>query len=159
MGNISFSGVENAKANVGGNYVKPCDMIARIDRVKQDDSRSNGSFIANEMTVLHVFEGEHEVGENVTHMLMQKFDSFLNNWKKLVIGITSCPDSEVTEEASNKIVSEDQPLSGIVVRVKAHNIKTRKGEDFTIVNYHGEVKEEDWRPLVSDADAARLSLV
>ena len=148
---VSFAGVEAAKANQGGNYVKPSDMLCRIDKVKEGESRKGDAFIVIEMTVFHMFEGEHVVGENVAHMMMQKHDSFLGNWKSFVMGVASCPETDVTEEQSGIIVGETQPFSGDVVRVKARNIQTQAGNDFTVVNYHGTVEEEEWRPIVEEA--------
>lgn len=155
---IDFGKVSEAKAQGSGNFIKPCDIIARIDKIKQGESRKGDAFVAIEMTVYHVFEGSHSVGENVTHMLMQKHDSFLGNWKGAIMGITGGDDSEVTEEASNAIVSDEQPLSNLIIRLGARNIQTKAGNDFTVVDYHGEVSEEDWSSLLTDEDRVRLSL-
>jgi hypothetical protein len=153
-----FQGVENAKAQVGGNYIKPGDIIARINRVHQDSSRKNGDFVAIEMTVYHSFEGPHTPGEEVTHMLMHKFDSFLSNWKSAIMGITSCSEAEVTADQSEKLVSEEQPLSGMVVRVKAFNIVTRSGKDYTKVTYEGEVSSEALEGIVDPQVRSQLGI-
>lgn len=130
-----FSGVESAKASLGGNYLKPGNYRVRIDKVKSGESRTNGGFIAVEMTILEVVdspaETPHVVGEQATYMYMTKFDSFLGNWKAFVMGITNCEESEVTEEDSDSIVGEKQTFSGLEVPVQAVNIKTKAGKDFT----------------------------
>ena len=156
---VNFKGVEAAKASQGGNYIGPCDGLFRIDKVKEGESRKGDGFIVIEMTAFHMFEGSHVVGENVAHMLMQKFDSFLGNWKAFVMGVSGCAETEVTEEESDVIIGEGQPFSGDVVRVKARNIQTKAGGDFTVVNYHGTVPAEEWRPVVEEAgNLAKLGM-
>lgn len=130
-----FSGVEKAKASLGGNYLKPGNYRVRIDKVKQGESRKNGGFIAVEMTILEVLstteDKPHLPGEQATYMYMTKFDSFLGNWKAFVMGVMDCNEAEVTEEESAKIIGETQPFSGLTVPVQAVNVKTKAGGDFT----------------------------
>lgn len=158
MGIIDFKGVEAAKPSLGGNYIQPSDMLCRLDKVKEIETRKSGPAICIEMTVFHVFEGNHIVGENVTHMLMQNQDSFLGNWKAFVMGTQGCEESEVTQEMSEIICGEAQPLSGDVVRVKARNIKTQKDKDFTLVSYHGAVSPEEWKPLLGEESLNKLGI-
>lgn len=154
---ISFKNVGNAPLNVGGNYLRPGEFLCRLDRIKEGETRKGVGFIAFEMTVFHVFSGEsHNVAENVTYMLMSDKDSFLSNWKTAIIGITDCPESDVTEELSQRILSDEQPLckGNTVVRVSARNVETQAGKPFTVVRFEGEVPEEEWRPLVEGKELA-----
>ena len=153
-----FEGVEAAKPQKSGNFIRPCDIIARIDRIKKGETRKGIGFIANEMIVLHAFEGSHVVGENITHMLMMDKDSFLGNWKAMIMGIASCAEEEITQEQSEVIISEEQPFSGDVIRVKARNIKTQADKDFTVVDYHGAVLAEEWMALMSDVEKKRCNI-
>lgn len=159
MGIIDFKGVEAAKPSLGGNYIKgPSDLLCRLDKVKEIETRKSGPAICIEMTVFHVFEGNHVVAENVTHMLMQNQDSFLGNWKAFVMGTQGCAEDEVTQEMSEIICGDTQPLSGDVIRVKAREIKTKADKEFTLVSYHGEVLAEEWKPLLGEESLAKLGI-
>lgn len=156
---INFKNIETTRASLGGNYVRPGKYIVRIDRVKEGNSSVNGDFIAFEMTVFHAFDGEHKVGENITHMLMAKHVSWLSNFKAAVMGILSCEEEEVTQEAAAEIVGEKQPLSGLIVNMNAWEIITKQNKKpFTKVAYEGEVPEDKWQGLLTANDRVAIGL-
>lgn len=156
-----FKGVEGAKASFASNYLKPGAYYLRIDRVKADSTRKNEDFLAVEMTVLNVLdeaEGKaNKVGENVSHLMMAKHDSFLGNVKAFVSNVLGCPPDEVTQENCIQICEYEEngkpvpsPLAGMVIEVSARNTVTKKQGTFTVVNYKREVAPAEYIPTLSE---------
>lgn len=160
-----FEGMKSAKRRIDGNYVIPSHFIGRIVRVKQGRTRKEEGFFAVEMQVVHDFEPEraergiygHSIGEEVTHLMMAKHDSFLGNVKGFIGAVLDLPDDAIGENEAVKVTSDDQPLSGLLVEVAARNTRTRAGRDFTVVNYKGEVPKEDlfaiWKQMGDNGKA------
>lgn len=138
-----FSGIEKVKARIDANYIRPGHYLARIDVVKADKTRKQDGFVAIEMTILHVIDNDndkgHSVGENVSHLLMQKHDAFLGNMKSFVANVFGMMPEEITEQHCTLVCSTPCPLTGTVVEFTARNITTRLGSDFTAINYRREV--------------------
>lgn len=155
-----FDNVENTQAaNSGGNYIRPGHYLARVDRIKSGTSQTGaGDFVAVEMTVLEAlpdgdvpvnenFEklGEdqwHRAGEQVSHVLMAKHQSFLGNFKALVANIGGIAEAEVTRERCEAVT--DGLFDGLLVEVRARTIKTKsRGTPFTVVTYVREVPAQE----------------
>jgi hypothetical protein len=157
-----FDGMGEAKSRIDGNYVIPSHFLGRINRVKTGKNRKDEGFFVVEMTVIHDCEPDkyergnygHAVGEEVSHMMMSKHDSFLGNVKGFIGSTLDMPDEEIGEEEAMAVCAEDQPLAGTIIEVAARNTKTRAGNDFTVVNYKGEVPKEDmfavWETMGDD---------
>lgn len=147
-----FAGIEEAQERRDANYERPGHYIERIDNIKADRSRKGEEFLAIEKTVLHVLDDDngegHRVGQQVTHMLMKKHDSFLGNVKSFVANTLGSSPDEVKLDVCVTICAEDQPLSGIIIECQNRNQVTKKGTDFTIINYLGEVPVERLRRLM-----------
>lgn len=63
-------------------------------------------------------------------------------------------DDETQEKALALVVSEAQPLTGLMVEVAARSIPTKEGKDFTKITYVG-VVDDKWRVergLISEQD-------
>lgn len=155
-----FDGIKDAKASMDANYDRDGDYISRIDRVKGGKSRSGDEFVAVEKTIIFVYDdGEgrgHKVGENVTHMMMKKHDSFLGNMKAFVAKCMGCDEEEVDGAACEEIISEDNPMGGMVVHQVNKTIQTRKGNDFTRVSYKGEVEASHLAELLDEDTIGRF---
>lgn len=152
-----FDGIEEAKASFDANYMRAGHYIVRIDRVKADKSRKGDGFVAFEMTILHVFddsEGDkaalHRPGEPVTHMLMEKHDSFLGNLKSAIANCFGCDVTEVTKAVCVKVTGTDQALGGMIVEVRNRDITTRAGNPFTKVSYVREVPAVELADVLSE---------
>lgn len=152
-----FDGIEDAKASFDSNYERNGHYIMRIDRVKADKSRKGDGFVAFEKTVLHVFDdgdGEreswHRPGEAVTHMLMEKHDSFLGNLKAAIAGCFGCDPTEVTKAVCTQVVGAEQALAGMIVEMRNRDILTRAGNPFTKVTYRREVPASELAETLSE---------
>lgn len=142
-----FGGMQDAKSRIDGNYVIPSHFLGRINKCKQGKNRKDEGFFVIEMTVLHDCEPDkfdrgkwgHSVGEEVSHMMMSKHDSFLSNVKGFISSTLDMTDDKIGEDEALMVCADDQPLAGTIVEVASRNTVTRAGNDFTVVNYKGEV--------------------
>lgn len=154
-----FQKIKDARASFQSNYVRPGHYIARIERVKQAKTRKDEDFIAIEMKCIVVIDNDsgrgHKVGEDMSHLLMAKNDSSIGNFKRFVMNVMEASEEEVTEEACEHIVSDNQPLCGLFAEVFAKEIVTKKGTPFTRIDYKRAVPKEDVKRLMSE-EAKRL---
>lgn len=142
-----FGGIKDAKSRFDSNYIIPSHCLWRIDNVKVDENRSGEGFMAIEMTCLEDLVSEkyargvygHTPGESASHLMMKKHDSFLGNVKAFIANTMGVPVEEIAENDALAICDASQPLRNTVVEIEARNTKTKRGTDFTVVNYKGEV--------------------
>lgn len=138
-----FRGTEEAKASFGdANYMRAGHYLCRIEEVRAGERRVGGGYVVFGMQVVHVFDdvqgSGHRVGENVSHMLMRagaQADMFLPSMKAAIGAICEGDPEAVTSGDLVAVVSDDQPLAGVVVEIVARNINTRRGTLFTRVTY------------------------
>lgn len=148
--NELFGGIQNAPDTKEGNYCKPGKYWARLKRMKVDKGRS-GPFFAIELEVVKVFENTwveldeeeqevtrtgHKEGEAVTYLVPnwgKGKDMFLSNCKTAINGIVGfqgvtldAMDDEEVMEFIASLVSDDQPLGGLVVQWHASQRETRE---------------------------------
>ena len=153
-----FKGLGKAKASQSANYVRPGNLILRLDKFKVDKARK-GEILAIEMTVLKVLGGgvpgkdPHTVYEAVTHLLPNfgnGQDMFLPNLKGFLENILDVPENELQddeglEQMCLQISNEDpangpvQPMRGILIHLQATDITTKAGRPFTRIDYQREV--------------------
>lgn len=153
----AFTGIEAAKARVDSNYIRPCDVWAKIEVAKLDQNRKKRVFFALEMTVIHRLptdDGNHRIGESVTHLVMQDSEYFLSEIKSMFSSILGVSPEEIDADDCAAACSPDNPLAGTVVHVQATNIETRQGNDFTKVSYKREVPMAE---VVEALDEATLN--
>lgn len=163
-----FNGVEEAKASFDTNYVRRGHYLALITRVKADSTRKDEDFVAVEMTILHTYnDGDgkdlqddpelemgnkwHRTGEDTSHLMMAKHESFLSNLKAFIANVMGVDPAEVTKATCVKACDDDQPMAGRVVELKNRVIKTRAGKDFTKVSYSREVEPAEYAPVIDKA--------
>lgn len=159
MSNSIFAGISDAKARTDANYERPGHYIELINRVKADRSRKGEDFVAIEKSILAVLDDDegrgHRIGDEVTHMLMAKHDSFLGNIKAMIAAVFGVPAEQVQESDAVEICSEDQPMAGAVVECVNRNQVTRRGTDFTIINYKRALTVADIRAKLDPKVIAR----
>jgi hypothetical protein len=159
MSNSIFAGISDAKARTDANYERPGNYIELIRRVKADRSRKGEDFVAIEKTVLAVLDDDegrgHRVGDEVTHMLMAKHDSFLGNIKAMISAVFNVPTDQVSESDAVEVCADNQPMSGAVVECANRNQVTRRGTDFTIINYKRSLTVAEIRQRLDPAVLAR----
>lgn len=162
-----FDGMGSAKSRMDSNYVIPSHFLALITRCKIGKNRKDEGFFVVEMQVIHNCEPDkyermkygHQPGEEVSHMMMSKHDSFLGNVKGFISNTLDMPDDDIGEEEALTVSGDDQPLAGTVIEVVARNTVTKAGNDFTVVNYKGEVSMDQILDIFAALDdgAARLA--
>ena len=161
-----FEGVDTAALRLSSNYIGEGHFVLRIDAVKTGTSRKKAAFVAIESTVLSNFDegddAQHKVGDNVTHMLMVQQDMFLSSFKTFICKSMGVEPDEVTAEACEQSCNTDpekgtvQPMSGLLVEVVCKDIVTKKGNDFTTVNYKGPVDAKRVAALMSERDIIKV---
>ena len=155
-----FDGMDKAASRLDANYVIPSHFLALINKCKIGENRKDEGFFVVEMTVIHDCEPDkyargvfgHAVGEEVSHMMMSKHDSFLGNVKGFISNVLDMPDDKIGETEALAVAADDQPLAGTVIEVAARNVVTRQNKDFTVVNYKGEVDKEELMALFKTLD-------
>lgn len=142
-----FDGIENASAGYDSNYIRNGRYWARIGTVKVTQNFRREQFLAIELTVVHVLDDDegrgHKAGEDIVHLIKAQSDMFLGNVKQFVSSALGCGPDAVDKNAAEKIVSDEQPLAGIVLNVSGREITTKQGKPFTKVTYGAEVTAEE----------------
>jgi len=173
-GKKMFSGIRDAKMSTDSNYARRGHYLAMITKMKADETRAGDDFVAVEMTILHTFEdGDgkdlqgsddarpedtwHRPGEDMSHLMMAKHDSFLGNLKACIANVLDVEPAEVTEEACIEATDPDgaQPMAGRVVELKNRVITTRAGKPFTKVSYAREVDPSEYAEVIDQKVLAR----
>ncbi len=89
-----FDGVGTAKASFAAQYERPGVYVEYITAVKEINTRVNGPALVLEKVVVAVLDDNsglgHSEGQVISHIMLQKYDSFLGNVKAMIAG--SDPD-------------------------------------------------------------------
>ncbi len=136
-----YAGVSGARAQRGGNYVRPGHFLARIDAVRADKTFKKDEFIAIELTVVHVFPGSDSgidynrkvpipsltVGEQVSDILKMTNVAFEGRAKAFAMAAGDLgADAFTQEEYPGQIIEQmlvpEQPLAGTVIEVRAQQV-------------------------------------
>jgi hypothetical protein len=127
-----FDGIEKAEYFEGGKYVSPGLYLAKIDKVKQAMTRKKRPFFVVEMTVLETSNPkDHPVNDGMSWMVMLDQDAALGNVKHFISVASDTPLDQVQASDAEDACGEDNPLSGVTLRISATNIKTKADKDFT----------------------------
>lgn len=145
----TFDGIGKAQAKRDGNYIQPGNYICRIDRVKTDKNRSDGVFVAAEMTVVHVISEEpgskaHVVGESMSRLFCDYGpgkDYFLPEVKAFFQVAMGCTADEIDTDSADHLAPSKEahkrqdgtvrpanatsPINGTIVEIHA---KTKYGK-------------------------------
>ena len=164
-GRSLFAGVEDVKASFQSNYIAEGNYIVLIRNIKTISNRKGDDFVAIEMTVLACLPGIEPMnrpGEEVSHLIGAKNDSFLPNVKAMIAGLAGKSADEVTEETCMEVAPEGNdavsPLSGMIAEVSAKGITTKKGTPFTVVSYKGAVSATQLARVSSDENAHAIEM-
>ena len=134
MGN--FSGIESAGFSEKLPPISAGNYLLEIQVIKVIATRAKGNFVVSEFRVLESSGPEAApVGSLVSHMIKMSLDSALGNVKQLASGVLAKNPKEVTAENCDRMVSDENPCAGTVVRASAVEIKTKAGTPFTTVRY------------------------
>lgn len=127
----AFSGLRDAARGFSSNPLRPGRYVARIDSCDSFEAEQKGRMWKNTLTILAVEEGDHKVGEQV-HTFFKKGQYpkvFLQNIKSFIAGVLDVGDDEVGEEEAEAVLSEDNPVEGLVTVVSGRKQASRSSKD------------------------------
>lgn len=160
-----FSGIESVEVYERTVYCGPGRYLARIDRVTQGINRKKAFYVAIEMTIVHVFSdggGQgHRVGDAVTRYIGAS-DYFLKDVKAFISKALDVDPSQIDEDDCITVVSDEQPLAGVVVEWEGVQKPAKKQEPgqpmkfFTNVFFKGRWEPEDVENLLDAETFARF---
>src|SRR5437660_12484512 len=113
----SFSGIERAQISAGGIYFLAGTYRVRIREVKSIKSRKNDDLFIVETDIVESNNPERKVGTSCSWVCNLKHDAALGNIKAFVVAAAQCPEEQVTEGEIELIVSNDNPLKDVELRL------------------------------------------
>lgn len=132
-----FTGVEESEEFRGGVYMRP-GVYEELEVLacKVGKNRKGRAFFVAELKV-HKSSGENanEEGTTVAWMVMKDNDGFLSTTRGFAAHLFGVEFDDVTEKSLDLLVSEKQPGAGKRIAAQADNVKTKKGGDFTKVQW------------------------
>lgn len=132
-----FSKIKDVTSNGGGIYFLPGKYALECRVNKTGKTREDREFFVCEFTILESSNAERPVGTSVSMMVMldKYLETALGNIKGYVAALFNIPEVEVDEAGIEQLIAADNPGAGLKVRAIASNTKTKKGSDFTKVQF------------------------
>lgn len=134
-----FSGINQAQVGQGGVYFLEGLYSVEVLKVFTMTSRKREDLFIAECKVLESDNPERKPGMRASWIVNLKQDAALGNIKGFIAACNGIHPSdedevneEVTEEAVEYAVSDDNPLKGTVLGLQAVGITTRAGTPFTL---------------------------
>jgi len=115
--------------------------LVRIDDFKEGENRSNRAFVVLECTVLDSDDlNANPKGCARSWLLMQDKETTPRNVRAMLCGVLGISDEGLTPEMIGNALTPDtdtgkSALSGLKVIVHGKNLVTRRGTDFTLLNF------------------------
>ena len=125
-----LSGIKEAKATDGGNYIQPGIYTLCVDVLKGIESRKGDEMFVGEFTVLESTNENQPPGAHVSWLANLRHDAALGNIKACLTGITGLDEID-DDDAEEAIDEEKNPCHGKFVRCEATEITTKAGNPFT----------------------------
>lgn len=153
-----FKNVKDAKANFGANYEREGHYIMFVRRVKQDQNKDKDWFVAVEKVTMKCFDPydepkPHKPGEQCSHLLCnygKGKPNFLPNFKAMVANVFDIPEEDIDEDASDLIISDEQPMACMFIEMQNKTILTKEKRDFTRIKYLRAVPYEEALELIGE---------
>jgi hypothetical protein len=140
---MSFrSQLKNTAARRQSEYVTPGQYLFEILDFKEGENRKGRSFVVVEMQVLDSDDtNRHPRGSERSYLQMTDTDTAAKNVRGFLTRALNVPDEGLTDEMIDKAFEPleetgKSPLAGLKIGVNARNIVTRKGSDFTVVDFY-----------------------
>jgi hypothetical protein len=147
----------DATRGFASNFLTPGRYVARIEDCVSFEREGKGRMWKTTLTILAIDTMEqdnaHKVGDEVH--VFYKYDPrypkmFFGKIMGFIAGVMDVPDDAIGEEETNEVLSDDNPMRGMVTVVTARNsVSTKsKNEDGTpkvFTNY-------SWAPRLSDEE-------
>lgn len=148
----AFAGMNDATRGYTSNFLRPGRYVVRIDGSDSFEKEGVGRMWKNTLTVLAVEDGDHKVGEEV-HTFF-KLDPrypkmFYGKIMAFIAGVLDVSDDEVGETETEQVLSDENPLLGLVTVVTARETVSKKpdeqGNPRKFTNY-------SWSPSLTDEE-------
>lgn len=136
-----FRGMNDADpAGTRNPYFLEGKYVVRIVSCATIASRLNVPFFIVESEIMESTNEELPVGVTVSTLYNLQKDMGLPNVKRFIGVANGLTDPEeikeqVTEEVAELTVSEEQPLTGVILRVNARKHVTKKGDEIVVVDW------------------------
>ena len=144
--------IATAQARRQSEYFGVGQYLVRIDDFKEGENRSKRRFVVLECTVLDSDDlDENPKGCARSWLLMQDKETTPRNVRAMLCGALGISDDGLTTEMISRALTPDvdtgkSALSGLKVVIHGKNIVTKRGTDFTLLNF-----------LTADQDASTLA--
>ena len=158
---IDFDGINDAKPlGARREFVQPGRYISYFERAHSFSTRANIPTVLFEQRCIKVLALYNEdpakqlkAGQNFVHMIQNKeAATFFGNLKTIIGVLMDMDPNEVTTDVAKQVFGPDEPLTGMFVGFEARNTKTRKGTDFTVVNYQREVPPQEILEMLDEEE-------
>jgi len=156
----AFSGLRDAARGFSSNPLRAGRYVARIDSCDSFEAEQKGLMWKNTLTILNVEDGgesPHKVGEQV-HVFFKRGaypKVFLQNIKSFIAGVLDEPDDEVGEEEAERVLSDDNPLEGLVTVVTGRQQASKSSKDadgnpfkYTVYSWGAQLDAEEITEVV-----------
>lgn len=125
----AFVGMNDATRGYVSNYLMPGKVVVRIDGCVSFEKEGVGRMWKNDLTILAVEDGPHKIGDQVQTFF--KLDPrypkmFYGKIMAFIAGVNGCTDEEVGEAETEEVLSENNPLEGLVTVVTAAASPSKK---------------------------------
>ena len=133
--------VDDATARRQSEYFSAGQYFVRIDDFKEGENRKGREFVVLECTVLDSNDLEtHPKGSQRSWLLMQDMETTAKNVRAMLCAVLGISDDGLTTEMITKALTPDKKtgksaLSGLKAVIHAKVVQTRRGTDFTLLNF------------------------
>ena len=133
--------VADATARRQSEYFSAGQYLVRIDDFKEGENRKGREFVVLECTVLDSDDlEEHPKGCQRSWLLMQDMETTSKNVRAMLCAVLGISDEGLTKDMIVKALTPDRDtgksaLAGLKTVVHAKVVQTRRGTDFTLLNF------------------------
>lgn len=131
-----FSGIENAKATEGGNYLKPGVYDVEVVRLAVGQTRKKVDFFAADLRVIGTNNPDHRPGDVVNWFVGLDKDAALGNIKAFAAACLSSEgpidQSTITEAVMDGLVEKGgEAVAGTRLKVQVSLVDTKSGGKYS----------------------------
>lgn len=134
--------LKNTAARRQSEYVTPGQYLFEILDFKEGQNRKGREFVVVEMKVLDSDDtSRHPAGSERSYLTMTDTDTAASNIRGFLTRALNVSDEGLTNEMIDAAFEPNEEsgkslLAGLKIGVNARNIVTRKGNDFTVVDFY-----------------------
>lgn len=133
--------VANTSARRQSEYFGVGQYLVKINDFKEGQNRNARAFVVLETTVLDSNNlDQNPKGSLRSWLLMQDMETTARNVRGMLCAVLGIDDSGLTKEMIEKALTPSDEtgksaLSGLKVMINAQNKLTKRGTDFTLLNF------------------------